>query len=295
VLWHAENAEGEIGRVEALRRGLEDFGRIDGRNIRVIDTFAAEQYERFDTNAANLVAMPVDLLFAHTQPAAMAAHRATDRIPIVFTWVPDPVQSGLVASLNRPGGNITGFSNVAVDLSGKKLQMMKEATGSSRLGFLANGNDSNVASRSAQALKSAAASLEIDLEVVQVRGADEIDQAFEQFARQGLAGVITQPDGLFFNERKRIARLALERRMATLGHVEELADDGFLMTFGPSGVLMIRHAATYVDRILSGIAPAELPVELPTKIDLVINTRTAKALGLAISPALLIAAERVIG
>ena len=295
VLWHAENAEGEIGRVEALRRGLEDFGRIDGRNIRVIDTFAAEQYERFDTNAANLVAMPVDLLFAHTQPAAMAAHRATDRIPIVFTWVPDPVQSGLVASLNRPGGNITGFSNVAVDLSGKKLQMMKEVTGSSRLGFLANGNDSNVASRSAQALKSAAASLEIDLQVVQVRGADEIDQAFEQFARQGLAGVITQPDGLFFNERKRIARLALERRMATLGHVEELADDGFLMTFGPSGVLMIRRAATYVDRILGGVAPAELPVELPTKIDLVINTKTAKKLGLAISPALLIAAERVIG
>jgi putative ABC transport system substrate-binding protein len=295
VLWHAENAEGEIGRVEALRRGLEDFGRIDGRNIRVIDTFAAEQYERFDTNAANLVAMPVDLLSAHTQPAAMAAHRATDRIPIVFTWVPDPVQSGLVASLNRPGGNITGFSNVAVDLSGKKLQMMKEVTGSSRLGFLANGNDSNVASRSAQALKSAAASLEIDLQVVQVRGADEIDQAFEQFARQGLAGVITQPDGLFFNERKRIARLALERRMATLGHVEELADDGFLMTFGPSGVLMIRRAATYVDRILGGVAPAELPVELPTKIDLVINTKTAKKLGLAISPALLIAAERVIG
>src|SRR5258708_1007576 len=178
VLWHAENSEGEIGRVEALRRGLEDFGRIDGRNIRVIDTFAAEQYERFDTNAANLVAMPVDLLFAHTQPAAMAAHRATDRIPIVFTWVPDPVQSGLVASLNRPGGNITGFSNVAVDLSGKKLQMMKEVTGSSRLGFLANGNDSNVASRSAQALKSAAVSLDIELQVIQVRGSDAIDRAF---------------------------------------------------------------------------------------------------------------------
>ena len=274
VLWHAENAEGEIGRVEALRSGLEDFGRIEGKNIKIIDTFAAEQYEKFDINAAALAAVPVDLLFAHTQPAAMAAHRATDKIPIVFTWVPDPVQSGLVASLNRPGGNITGFSNVAVDLSGKKLQMMKEVTGSFRLGFLANGNDSNVASRSAQALKSAAVSLDIELQVIQVRGADEIDRAFDEFARQGLGGVITQPDGLFFNERKRIARLAIERRMATLGHVEELADDGFLMTFGPSGVLMIRHAAGYVDKILSGTAPGELPVELPTKIDLVINNKS---------------------
>jgi putative ABC transport system substrate-binding protein len=148
---------------------------------------------------------------------------------------------------------------------------------------------------SAQALKSAAASLEIELQIIQMRGADEIDRAFDEFARQKLGGVITQPDALFFNERKHIARLAIERRMATLGHVEELADDGFLMTFGPSGVLMIRHAATYVDKILNGTLPAELPVELPTKIDLVINNRTAKALDLAISPALLIAAERVIG
>src|SRR5260370_37615185 len=118
---------------------------------------------------------------------------------------------------------------------------------------------------------------------------------FDEFARQRLGGVITQPDGLFFNERKRIAKLAIERRMATLGHVEELADDGFLMTFGPSGVLMIRHAATYVDKILNGAAPGELPVELPTKIDLVINNETARALGLTISPALLTAAKRVIG
>jgi putative ABC transport system substrate-binding protein len=295
VLWHAENAEGEVGRVEALRDGLKDLGRIDGKNIKIINTFAAEQYERFDTNVADLMAVPVDLLFAHTQPAAIAAHRATDKIPIVFTWVPDPVQIGLVASLNRPGGNITGFSNVAVDLSGKKLQMMKEVTASSRLGFLANGNDSNMASRSAQALKLAAASLEIELQVIEVRGSDEIDHAFDEFARQKVGGVVTQPDALFFNERKHIARLAIERHMATLGHVEELADDGFLMTLGPSAVLMIRHAATYVDKILSGTAPGELPVELPTKIDLVINNKTAEAIGLAISPALMIAADRVIG
>jgi putative tryptophan/tyrosine transport system substrate-binding protein len=295
VLWHAENAAGELGRLDALRDGLRDLGRIEGQNIKIIDTFAAEQYERFDINAANLVAVPVDLLFAHTQPAAMAAHRATDKIPIVFTWVPDPVQSGLVASLNRPGGNITGFSNVAVDLSGKKLQMMKEVTATSRLGFLANGNDPNIASRSVQALKAAAVSLDIELHVIQVRGSDELDGAFDEFARQRVGGVITQPDALFFNERKRIAKLAIERRMATLGHVEELADDGFLMTFGPSGVLMIRHAATYVDKVLNGTAPGELPVELPTKIDLVINNETARALGLTLSPGLLIAAERVVG
>jgi putative ABC transport system substrate-binding protein len=295
VLWHAEDAEGEIGRVEALRRGLEEFGRVEGKNIKIIDTYAAEQYERFDVNAVRLAAMPVDILFAHTQPAAMAAHRATDKIPIVFTWVPDPVQIGLVASLNRPGGNITGFSNVAVDLSGKKLQMMKEVTASSRLGFLANGNDANVASRSTQALKAAAASLAIELQVIEVRGANEIDPAFDDFARQGVSGVITQPDALFFNERKHIAKLAIDRKMATLGHVEELADDGFLMTLGPSGVLMIQHAASYVDKILNGTPPGELPVELPTRIDLVINTQTAGKLGHTVPPALFVAAERVVG
>jgi putative tryptophan/tyrosine transport system substrate-binding protein len=295
VLWHAENAEGEIGRVEALRRGLEEFGRVEGKNIKIIDTFAAEQYERFDINAVRLAAVPVDVLFAHTQPAAMAAHRATDKIPIVFTWVPDPVQIGLVASLNRPGGNITGFSNVAVDLSGKKLQMMKEVTGSSRLGFLANGNDANIASRSAQALKAAAVSLAIALHVIEVRGANEIDAAFDEFARREVGGVITQPDALFFNERKHIAQLAIDRKLATLGHVEELADDGFLMTLGPSGVLMIQHAASYVDKILNGTPPGELPVELPTKIDLVINNQTASKLGLTVPPGLLVAAERVVG
>jgi putative ABC transport system substrate-binding protein len=128
VMWHAENAEAELGRVEALRAGLKDHGRIEGKNIRIIDTYAAEQYERFYINARRLVDLPVDLLFAHTQPAAQGAYKATRTIPIVFTWVPDPVQIGLVASLNRPGGNVTGFSNVAVDLSGKKLQMLKEIT-----------------------------------------------------------------------------------------------------------------------------------------------------------------------
>jgi putative ABC transport system substrate-binding protein len=291
VLWHAENAEGELGRIEALRGGLKDLGRVEGKNIKIIDTYAAEHYERFDINAGNLVRIPVDLLFAHTQPAAMAAHRATTTIPIVFTWVPDPVQSGLVASLNRPGGNITGFSNVAVDLSGKKLQMLKEITANSRLGFLANGHDANVASRSTAALKAAAAPLDIELQVIEVHDAEEIDAAFDEFARRKVGGVITQPDALFFNERKRIGKLALERRLGTLGHVEELADDGFLMTFGPSGVLMIRRAATYVDKILGGTPPGDLPVELPTKIDLIINQKVANALGFTISPALLAIAE----
>lgn len=243
-MWHAENAEAELGRVEALRAGLKDHGRIEGKNIRIIDTYAAEQYERFYINARRLVDLPVDLLFAHTQPAAQGAYKATRTIPIVFTWVPDPVQIGLVASLNRPGGNVTGFSNVAVDLSGKKLQMLKEITTSTRLGFLANGNDANVAARSTAALKAAAAPLGIELHVIEVREAEEIEAAFDEFARQRIGGVITQPDGLFFSERKQIAKLAIARRLGTLGHVEELADDGFLMTFGPSGVAMIRHAAS---------------------------------------------------
>jgi len=295
VLWHAENAKGEPNRLEALSGGLKDLGRIEGTNLKIVHTYAAERYERFYTNAMSLLQIPVDLLFAHTQPAAMGAHRATKSIPIVFTWVPDPVQSGLVESLRRPGGNITGISNVAVDLSAKKLQMMKEATGSARLGFLANGNDSNVASRSAQALNNAAAKLDIELHVIEVREPEEIAAAFDAFAQKRVGGVITQPDGLFFQERARIAKLAIERRMGTLGHVEELADDGFLMTFGPSAVLMIRRAATYVDKILSGTPPGEIPVELPTKIDLVINNETAKALGLVISSQLLIAADRVVG
>lgn len=294
VLWHAENAAGEPNRLEALRAGLAENGWIDGKNIKVIDTFAAEKFERFYTNAESLVNTPVDVLFAHTQPAAVAAARATKTIPIVFTWVPDPVQLGLIQSLSRPGGNLTGLSNVAVDLSGKKLQMLKEFTGSSRLGFLANGNDANMAGRSTELLKIAAAELRIEFYANQVLEPEQIRPAFDEFARQKVGGVITQPDSLFFNERGDIAKLAIERQIGTLGHVEEPADAGFLMTYGPSAVLMIRRAAAlYVSKILKGTPPAEIPVELPTKIDLVINESTSKALGLTIPPTLLVGAERI--
>jgi putative ABC transport system substrate-binding protein len=294
ALWHAENAEGEPGRLEALRAGLNDQGYVDGGNIRIIDTYAAEQYERFYTNAVELTKIPVDVLVALTKAAAVGAQRATTTIPIVFISVPDPVGSGLVPNLARPGRNITGFANIGIDISGKKLDMLRELTGATRFGLLLNGNDQEIANQSRATFQASAVALNVELHVSEVVTPDEIDTAFDSFVNQKVGGVVLQVDPMLFNERKRIARLGITLRLPTLGHVEELADDGVLMTYGASVVLMMRRAGNYVGRILKGTPPGELPVEQPTKIDLVVNLKTAQAIGLTIPRSLLLFADRVI-
>jgi len=199
-----------------------------------------------------------------------------------------------VTSLSRPGGNITGLSNVAVDLSGKKLQFLKEATGTSRLALLTNTSDREIAKRTVAAFQASSEPLNISLQLAEVQKPDDLEQAFDLIGKMGVGGVVLQVDSMFLNERKQIANLARERRLATMGLVEEMAQDGLTMSYGPNPFTAVRRAATYIDKILKGMKPGDLPIEQPTKIDFVINLKTAKEIGLNLPSTLLALADRVI-
>jgi putative ABC transport system substrate-binding protein len=294
VLWHARDAEQENGRVEVLERGLADLGWVVGKNVKVVHTFAGEDYSRFAGNAAGLAKLPVDIIVAVTRPAALAAKTATTKIPIVFLFVFNPVESQLVESLNRPGGNLTGLSNISVDLSGKKLEFLNEATGVARVALLTNTSDWEVANRTVAAFRASADILKITLTVFDAPTANDIEGAFDAIAQSGVRGVVLQVDSMFLVERKRIAQLALSRRLAIMSFSEELAEDGVMMSYGPNPFTAVRRAATYVDKILKGTEPADLPVEQPTKVDIVINAGTAKQLGFTMPASLLVFADRVI-
>ena len=294
VLWHAGNREEEGGRLEVLEQGLTDLGYIRGQNITLVHTFASEDYDRFTNNAVELTKLPADVLVAVTQPALMGALRATTTTPIVFLFVSNPVESKLVTSLARPGGNITGLSNIAVDLSGKKLQFLREATGTSRLALLTNSSDREIAQRTITAFQASSAPLDISLQVTEVKKPGDLERAFDLMGQMGVGGVVLQVDSMFLNERKQIAKLARERRLATMGIAEEMAQDGLTMSYGLNPFTAVRRAATYVDKILKGTKPGDLPIEQPTKVDFVINLKTAKEIGLNVPATLLVLADRVI-
>jgi putative tryptophan/tyrosine transport system substrate-binding protein len=294
VLWHADNAEQEAPYLTPLQQSLSNLGYVDGRNMRLLNTYAAERYERFNSNAAQLAKIPVDVLVAVTRPAAFAAQKATTTIPIVFILVPDPVRSKLVNSLSRPGGNITGLTQLAFELSGKRLDLFKEATGLSSVALLVNSSDQEAANLSIAEFRDAAARLNVDLHVIEVKKPEDIEGAFDAIAKQGLRGALTVLDAMLFNERKRIARLAIERRVGVMGHIGEMTVDGLLISYAANYPNLFRRAGIYVDKILKGEKPGEIPVEQPTKFELIINLKTAKALGLEIPPTLVARADEVI-
>jgi len=295
VLWHAASAEDEAVYLGALREGLAELGYVEGRNIVLENRFPAEQRERFISLAAELVQLKPDVLVAVSRPAAMAAQRATTTIPIVFSVVPDPVGDKLVKSLARPGGNITGLSNMALDLSAKRIELLKEMVGGlSRVALLVNAGDADGARRYVKQTQAAAGPLGITIEPVEVRGLGEIPRAFSRIDQLNVNGLVVTADSLFTVERKHIIQLALERRLPTMMHSRETAQAGALMSYAPSYVLMLRRTAVYVDKILKGVRPADLPVEQPTKFELVINLKTAKALGITVPPSLLARADEVI-
>jgi putative tryptophan/tyrosine transport system substrate-binding protein len=294
VLWHADNAEQEAPYLTPLQQSLSNLGYVDGRNMRLLNTYAAERYERFNSNAAQLAKIPVDVLVAVTRPAAFAAQKATTTIPIVFILVPDPVRSKLVNSLSRPGGNITGLTQLAFELSGKRLDLFKEATGLSSVALLVNSSDQEAANLSIAEFRDAAARLNVGLHVIEVKKPEDIEGAFDAIAKQGLRGALTVLDAMLFNERKRIARLAIERRVGVMGHIGEMTVDGLLISYAANYPNLFRRAGIYVDKILKGEKPGEIPVEQPTKFELIINLKTAKALGLEIPPTLVARADEVI-
>jgi putative ABC transport system substrate-binding protein len=295
VLWHAASAEEEAVYLGALREGLTDLGYIEGRNIVLENRFPAEKWERFISLATELVQLKPDLLVAMSRPAAIAAQRATTTIPIVFCAVPDPVGDKLVESLARPGGNITGLSNMALDLSAKRIELLKDMVdGLSHVAFLMNAGDPEAARRYIKESQAAASPLGITIEPVEVMGLGEIPSAFARIDQLNVNGLVGTADSLFTVERKNIIQLAIERRLPTMMHSRETAQAGALMSYAPSYVLMARRTAIYVDKILRGAKPADLPVEQPTKFELIINLQTAKMLGLTVPPTLLARADEVI-
>jgi putative ABC transport system substrate-binding protein len=295
VLWHAGSMEEEAIYLAAFQQGLRDFGYIDGQNIKLVNTFANEQYERFNSNAGEFARSNVDIIVAVTLPAALAAQRATKTIPVVFILVPDPVAAKLVDSLAKPGGNITGLSQLAVDLLAKRLEIFKETvSGLSQVALLINPSDQDTTRRTVEQIKAAADRLNLIVQPIEARGPEQLEQAFSVIGQDKINGMIVQPDGLFFNARARIAELALMRGLPTMVFNSSMVEAGGLMTYAPSSLAIFRRAGTYVDKILKGTKPVDLPVELPTRFELVINLKTAKTLGLTIPPTLLSQADKVI-
>ena len=293
-LWHAENAEQEAPYFGAFRQGLSAMGYVDGSNIEIIDTFAGEKLERYEQNVYALIKIPVDILVANSRPATLAAQKITKDIPTIFILIPDPVGTKLVQSLAHPGGNITGLTHVSSELAGKRLELIKEATGHSRIALLANTNDPANMQLFLGLYRAAASNLDIALEVVEAATPADLPGAFEVIAQKGIGAANTINDPMYWNERGTIAKLAVEKNIAVMGHTAEMTRAGMLLSYAPNYPLMFQRIAFYVDKILRGEKPAEIPVEQPTKFELVINLKTAKALGITVPKILLTAADEVI-
>ncbi len=295
VLWHGANAEQEAVYLAALRRGLLDFGYVEGQNFVLEMRFPAEQYERFFVLAAELAQQNVDVLVSAAGIAAVACHRATTTIPIVSVNVPDPVGRKLVVSLNRPGGNLTGLSNMAVELTRKRIELAKEMIKDlSRVALLVNPAD-EIGSRAYIAQGDAAGpELGVVVVPVAVRDANDLEGAISKISTDNFQAISVTHDGLFYVQRQRLADLALERRMPTIAFASEQWEAGVLATYGPNVPTLYRRAGAFIDKILKGTKPADLPVEQPTQFELLINLKTAKALGLSVPPVLLARADQVI-
>jgi ABC-type uncharacterized transport system substrate-binding protein len=282
---------------EAFRRGLHDLGYVEGRNVVIEYRDAEGQLERFPALAAELVALKVDVIVAGNVPQAMAAMQATRTLPIVFAAAADPVASGLVTSLARPGGNVTGLSLMFPELVAKWLELLKQAIpGASRIALL--WQPGVVGERTEKDIlleaEAAARALGVRLQVVEVRGPADFDRAFSEMTKARTDALAVMSTPTLFGERRRLLDLAANTRLPTVFPYREYLDAGGLIAYGPNVADLYRRIATYVDKILKGAKPADLPVEQPTKFDLIINTTTAKALGLEIPPTLLALANEVI-
>jgi len=294
VLWHAGSAEEERIPLGALREGLRRKGYIEGQNIILENRYPDEKPELFESLAIELVQLKVDILVTVTRQAAHAAQRATTTIPIVFISVPDPVESKVVSSLARPGRNITGYSSLSVELVPKRIELLKQAVpGLSRVALFVNAHYPDGARRNIEAAERAAAHLGITVQPVEIRSPADFEPAFSSIGKSGLQGVVLTQDGLFYANQKRLAELALEHKLPMMVYAKEMSEAGALMSYGADIPVYFRRAADYVDRILKGAKPGNLPVERPTTFDFFVNEETAKGLGLTIPAAVLAMAGSV--
>ena len=279
---------------DAFLQGLRDHGYVEGQNLVIERRWSEGKAERFPDLAAELVRLNVELIVAPSTPNALAAKQATSTIPIVTVLVGDPVATGLISSLARPGGNVTGLTAQATDWSAKRLQLIKEAVPSAtRVGIL--WNPTNPAHPPAfKQVERAAATLQVQIQSLEVRTAGDLDVAFSTVTRDRPAALMVSDDQVTFVNRRRIVDFAMGARLPAIYWARSYVDEGGLMAYSANLGDLFRRSAAYIDKILKGAKPADLPVEQPTKFELVINLKTAKALGLTIPPSLLGRADEVI-
>jgi putative ABC transport system substrate-binding protein len=288
------SSAGESPRVEAFRQGLRDLGHVEGKNIAIEYRYADAKFDKLPALADELIRLQVEVLVVSTTPAVQAAKKATRTIPIVFFGVFDPVAAGLVDSLARPGGNITGFTNIATTLAGKRLELLKETVPKlSRIAVLYDPKSPGAVAQWNESQQQAR-ELGLQLHSMEVSSADKYEGAFKQAVKARSGALAVTADALANANRKQIADLATKARLPAIYPWGEFVDSGGLMSYGPNFAAVGRDAARYVDKILKGTKPADLPVEQPTKFELVINSRTAKSLGLTIPPVVLMRAEKVV-
>src|SRR5215510_286589 len=285
--------------LEAFRQGLRELGYIEGKNIVIEYRYAEGRFERLPALAEELVSLKVEIIVADTAAAARPAKKATSTIPIVMAGGSDPVQSGLVASFARPSGNVTGLTNYSAELLGKRLELLKEVVPKvSRFAFLNDaGSGPRISTSMFQDAQVAAQALGVKLQLVEVKAQDpDIDDAFRIIVKERIGALITSPSPLITLtlHRKRILELVAQTRMPAIHPSVQWIDDGGLMYYGASTSDLFRRAATFVDKILKGAKPADLPVEQPMKFEFIINLKAAKQIGLTIPPNVLARADKVI-
>jgi putative ABC transport system substrate-binding protein len=279
---------------EAFRQGLRELGYVEGQNITLIFPSTEVKPERLPHLAAELVSLKVDVIVAPTTAAAQAAMNATRTIPIVMPVTVDPVRTGLIASLARPGGNITGLSTLSPELSGKRLELLKEVVPVvSRIAVLSNPSSPNFLPEMRETENTARA-LGVQLQRLEVRGPDDFERVFQAATKERAGALITLADAFVFTQRTRVVKLAAKSRLPAIYFFGEFVEAGGLMSYAANLADMYRRAATYVDKILKGRKPADLPVEQPTKFEFIINLKAAKQIGLTIPPNVLVRADKVI-
>jgi putative tryptophan/tyrosine transport system substrate-binding protein len=289
----AGSASSNPPRLETFRRGLRDLGYFEGKNIVIEYRYMKGNQDLIPSLVAELVQLKVDVLVSAVYPAIRAAKQATNTIPIVMVITQDPVKTGLVDSLARPGGNVTGLTGLTRELSGKRLELLKEVVPRLRVGVLGDANVSAVTAF--EDYETAARALKIPLQSLEVRGPNpDFEGAFKAAAKHRVNGLVTIRTVLLVRYPKRIAELAIKNRLPSMHEGNEDVEAGGLMSYSANDADSLRRAAFYVDRILKGAKPADLPIELPTKFEFVINLKTAKQIGLTIPQSVLFRADKVI-
>jgi putative tryptophan/tyrosine transport system substrate-binding protein len=293
ILWNGASAEKVARARQPLLQGLAELGYIAGKNILLEERFSNGMVERFDALATDLVSLKVDVLVTGPGPAVLAVKRATSTVPVVFVAISDPIAFQLVSSLARPGGNMTGLSNMAVDSATKRIQLIKDL-GISHVALLYDPNVPVALSRDIPDFRAAADKFGMSTDIFEARTSSDLEQLFSEMAKRDFRAVILGNGIMFFEQIKLISELGLKNRLAVIAPSLLFVDDGCLLSYGADIPGLYHEAAGYVHRILRGEKPGNMPIEQPTRFELGFNLKTAKALGIEVPPTMLTFADKVI-